>query len=253
MERRRWLRHLLRQHLGRLRPFEWQRAGKGEVPHDPEGVEVAAPVHRLAQRLLGAHEFGRADHLTAGQRRRAAHQPRNPEVGDEGAARRGLQHDVVRLHVAVHQPLRVGVCQRPGHLPQHPRCLRGRQRPAAPHPLRERLAVYVGHGEEHEVADLVDREDGNDVWVTELRGGARLAQESVPQILVPSLARRQQLDGDGAVEPHLARQIHHAHASAAELPLQRVAPHEGGLEVEKQTVEGGRRRSGAVEVTHTTP
>src|SRR2546425_1649405 len=27
----------------------------------------------------------------------------------------------------------------------------------------------------------VDREDGNDVWVTELRGGARLAQESVPR------------------------------------------------------------------------
>jgi len=70
---------------------------------------------------------------------------------------------------------------------------------------RERLAVHVGHGEKHEVADLVDREDGDDVRVAELGGGARLAQEALPQGPVPSHAGRQQLDGDGAVEAHLAR------------------------------------------------
>ena len=50
--------------------------------------------------------------------------------------------------------------------------------------------------------------------------------------------RRQQLDGDQAIELHLVREIHDAHAAATELPIDRVASGEGLLEREEHGVGG---------------
>jgi hypothetical protein len=45
--------------------------------------------------------------------------------------------------------------------------------------------------------------------------------------------RRQNFDGDVAIELHVAREVHYTHAPAAELALKRVFASEGRLEVEK--------------------
>jgi len=45
--------------------------------------------------------------------------------------------------------------------------------------------------------------------------------------------RGQDLDGDVAIELHVASEVHHAHASAAELALERILAGEGGLQVEE--------------------
>jgi hypothetical protein len=47
------------------------------------------------------------------------------------------------------------------------------------------------------------------------------------------------LDGDVAVELHVAREVDHSHAAAAELALERVLTGQGGLQVEEF---GGRLR-----------
>ena len=64
---------------------------------------------------------------------------------------------------------------------------------------------------------------------------------------------RQDLDGDVAIELHLAREVDHAHAATTELALDRILTGEGGLQGEEI---GGRmghdmvitRRSKEVEV-----
>jgi len=44
---------------------------------------------------------------------------------------------------------------------------------------------------------------------------------------------RQDLDGDVAVELHIAREVDDPHATATELALERVLTGQGGLEVEE--------------------
>src|SRR5262249_23330554 len=98
----------------------------------------------------------------------------------------------------------------------------------------QRDAIYVGHDEEHELAQLFDRVDRNDVRMRQLRGGSCLAQETFPE--GPHL-RWQELDCDHAVQPDLAGEIDDAHTAAAQLALQRVASRERALEGHKEFVE----------------
>ena len=62
---------------------------------------------------------------------------------------------------------------------------------------------------------------------------AGLAKEPVARLRIAGQVRRQDLDGDVAVELHVAREVHHAHASAAELALERVLAGQGGLQIEE--------------------
>ena len=238
-ERGRAVRHLPGEDLGRLFRLERQAPREREIPHDAEGVQIAAPVHALAQRLLGAHELRRADDLAAVQPRRAGDQSRDPEVGDEGAARRRLEHDVVGLHVAVDHPLRVCVGERPRHFTQHPRRLGRREGSAGAHAIGQRFAFNVRHREEHELPHLVHGKDRHDVGMRQLRRRARLPQEPLPQRRVPRLGGREQLDRDRPIEPHLPRQVHDPHAATPQLALERVAPGHGGLEREEEGIGGG--------------
>src|SRR5882724_4739333 len=62
-EWRRWLGDLLCEYVGRLVRFEGQCARAREVADDAQRVEIAACIHRFAERLLRAHELGSTDHL----------------------------------------------------------------------------------------------------------------------------------------------------------------------------------------------
>jgi hypothetical protein len=75
--------------------------------------------------------------------------------------------------------------------------------------------------------------DGDDVRVREAGRHAGLSQESLARLRVAGEVRGQDLDGDVAIELHVAREVHDAHAAAAELALERVFAGQGSLEVKE--------------------
>src|SRR5207245_21069 len=92
------------------------RATAADAPYsNAEGIQVAPRVHALAQHLLRAHELGRPDH-PLGLRRDARPNTRDPEVGDQSAAGRQVEQDVVGFHITVYHAAVVSVGQRPSHL-----------------------------------------------------------------------------------------------------------------------------------------
>ena len=181
---------MLRQNFRRFLSFERQRPREDEVADDAEGVEIAARVGRLAQRLLGTHELRRADDFTARERAGSRDDARNPEIGDQHAARR-FEENVVRLHIAMDDALPMRVRERPRDVAQYPRGFGGWEGAAAAHALGQRLAFDVGHREEHELADLFDRVNWNDIRVRELCSRARFAQKPLAQLGIRRLGRRE--------------------------------------------------------------
>jgi hypothetical protein len=124
--------HLFGEHFGRLLRLERQTTGAGEVADDAEGIEIAAPVDRFAQRLFGTHELGRANHLSGAERTCARDHTRDAEIGDQYAAAI-FEQDVVRLHVPVDHALAVRVRERPRDVAQHTRAIGRGQRTTPPH------------------------------------------------------------------------------------------------------------------------
>ena len=128
----------------KLSPRERQLAGEQLVEDDAERVDVGALADRLALRLLGRDVVGGAEH-GAGLRHALAdvERARDPEVGHlRGAV--AVQQHVLRLHVAVHEPVRVRERERRSRsgCPSVERAL-DRQRPLAVDDLLEVVAVDV--------------------------------------------------------------------------------------------------------------
>src|SRR5512144_1949322 len=114
------------------------------------------------------------------------------------------------------------VRERPRDLAQDARGVRWREWTARPESLAERLTLDVAHHEEDEAVGLADAMDRHDVRMRESRGRARLAEEPLARLRAAREVRRQHLDGDVAVELHVAREVDDSHPAAAELALQRV-------------------------------
>jgi hypothetical protein len=90
-----------------------------------------------------------------------------------------LRHeDVVRLDVAVNDPFLVRLGQSIARMRRDAHRVGGEHRAARDHG-GERVALDELHGDEERVALLVDRVDGGDVRMVELRDRARLAQEAL--------------------------------------------------------------------------
>jgi hypothetical protein len=214
-----------------------QRTGERVKSHHAKRIEIAPPIQRLAARLLGTHELRRTEQLTDRGLAGRVCQPRDPEVGDEGALSTALEEDVRRLHVTMHDALGMCIRQRPCDLTQDARDFVCRQRTARGDPVGERLAVDVGHDDEHEPANLVDGVDRHDVRVGQTRRGGCLVHEPVAKRVAGSEVGREQLDRDEPVEANLAREVDHTHSATSQLTLQRVAPGDGLLKREKKCVD----------------
>src|SRR5207249_7812111 len=80
-----------------------------------------------------------------------------------------------------------------------------------------------------------------DVRVGKAGGEVDLAQEALGAERRGDL-RAQDLDGDGAAVPEIAREVHGGHAAVPQLALERVAGGEGGAE---RVESGGQGRSSA--------
>ena len=74
---------------------------------------------------------------------------------------------------------------------------------------RRRFALDVGHDEEDETVRFADAMDRDDVRVGESGRHARLAQEPRARRPVAREVRRQDLDGDIAIQLHVPGEIDH--------------------------------------------
>src|ERR1041384_4294456 len=75
--------------------------------------------------------------------------------------------------------------------------------------------------------------DRDDVRVRESGRHTRLAQEPLTRRWHAREVRRQDLDGDVAIQLHVAREVDHSHPATAELALERVLAGQSGLQVQE--------------------
>ena len=120
------------------------------------------------------------------------------------------QHDVAGLQVPVHDPLPVRLVERVGDLDPVTQELLGRERPLA-QAVRQRLALEVLHDEVLGLALAVDVVERADVRMRDLRDRLGLALEPLAQLRVRREVRRQDLDGDRALEPRVPRLVNLPH------------------------------------------
>src|SRR5262245_26571476 len=96
-----------------------------------------------------------------------------------------------------------------------------------PDPRRQRLTLEKLHHEEVDFVALARRSVGDakaadvvqraNVWMGQLGNSARLAVEPLAKLRLGGERRREDLDGDGAIQPRVAGAIHLAHAALAKL------------------------------------
>lgn len=221
--RRQRIHQLLRGDRHRRVALERRRAGEHLVQHAPHRVQVAPRVHRVAHRLLGAHVHRRADHqprlLEAPAVARVQRQ-RDAEVGHQRGAL--VQHDVLGLDVAVHQPAPVCVVERPDHLPRDLERLGDGEPPFRLEAVAQRGPLDEGHHVVDHPRGLAGVVQGQDVRVGQRGGDLDLVQEPRGPDPLGQL-RAERLEGDGPVVPDVLGQEDDGHPPRAEPALDAVA------------------------------
>jgi hypothetical protein len=213
------------RHLGLA--VERNAAGQQLVRDDAEGVQVRPRVGRLTLQLLRRQVLhGSRDR--AGLRRSAVCvRAREPEVGYLRDPLRG-EHDVLGLHVPVHDPLAMRVVERGQDL-QHDfgGRARGEQALRVQH-VAQALAAHVLHHHEVHPVDGPPVVDVDDVRVVETGRRARFAPEPFDEPRVSRERRVKDLDRDLALEHRVAGAVHLAHPAGGDQPQHVIAPVEGG-------------------------
>jgi hypothetical protein len=101
-------------------------------------------------------------------------------------------------------------------------------------PLREIVPRDVRHHEVDDALRLVDRVDVDDVRMVELGSRLGLAQEARLDLAAERELRRQDFDGDGALQAPIFRPIDDTHPATADLGIQLVMRAEDALNVRAQ-------------------
>ncbi len=229
--------------------------GQHLVQQNAERPHVGPAVGRLPGRLLGRHVRRRAEDraelgpVSGGQRRgvhqrrrvrRAGGRPwrverlRQPEVEDLDLPFSG-QLDVLRLEVAMDDPLLVGLLEGLGDLPGHRQGL-VEGKGAGLQPFRQGGALDQLHDQGAHPARLFEPEDRRDVGMVQLGEQPCLALEARQTLGVGGEGRGQHLDRHLTLEPGVAGAIHLAHATLAKL---------GGDLVSAEARAGGKGHLGA--------
>ena len=201
------------------------QAGEQLQPDAAHGVQVLAGVRRRPPRLLGGHVAVGAD--GPGDRGEAPVGDRggHPEVAqpqDRVARAGGVEEQVGRLDVAVHQPGRVHRGQGHEQLLQQPGRVTLRQRAVLVEQLLDRPARHEVHGQQDEVVLGGPAGGGHHVRVP--HPDRLLAHEAGQQAGgVPA----QHLDRHQLPGAHVGGPPHRAHPAGPDLVEQGVAPGDG--------------------------
>jgi hypothetical protein len=187
------------------------------VGHDPEGVDVGPAVDLAHGRLLGSHVLrGAGDHAGDGDPARALDDLGDPEVHEVHPAPL-VEQDVLRLHVAMDDPLVVGVVEGVRHPAEDGH--RAREGDAlALQELGKAAALDEPHGHPGDALLLLDVEavDGDDVRVLEAGDDLGLVTEALGEGRVVQELAGEDLQGDVAVEGGLVGLVDRGHAAPAE-------------------------------------
>ena len=199
----------------RLSPLNGRCPVSISYKHDAERPNVSAVIELLALHLLGGHIRDRSrNHAGLG---------RYPEAGELGQTKvedlddpAFRDEEVGRLDVAMHDSRVVRFAETAGGLGHD---IEGFLQLDGPliDPMRERLALVVGHHEiELPVGRLVDFVNGADVDVVERRRRPGFVQKALLGDLVPRRVGGEDLDGDLALETRISGPVNDSHPTAAD-------------------------------------
>ncbi len=207
--------HSLQHGHRRVRP-EGRPAAGHRIKDGPKREEIGAGVDRLAPGLFGCHVLGRTGDDAALRQAGVVDGPRQAKIGELHPLDTVLQQDVGRLDVAVHHSLCMRGRQGPGGLGANAQDLLHLERPRRVEPLLERAAGDVLHDQVGQPAKLIDRMDGDDMFVPDRGCGPCLAGEPAPRRRRVRQRGGEDLDGHRAIERRVARLEHHAHPPLAD-------------------------------------
>ena len=212
---------VLHGHRDLVLAVEGHVAGEHLEQHDAERVDVGLAVDVMAERLLGRDVVRGAEHAAVGGEPVVAQRAGDPEVGDLGRAL-GVQQDVLRLDVAVHDRVRVRGAERAGDLDRVRQRLVDRQPAEPPDAVLERLALDVLEDDVRPVVVLARVDHADDVRMRELRDGARLTPEAFELVGILLHLAVQELDRHPALEVHVEGPIDRRHPSRADLGVEPI-------------------------------
>ncbi len=202
--------------------LEGRLAGEHLVQDDAERVDVRLARDLVAQRLLGRHVVGRAQHASGGGEPLRLERPCDSEVRDLGAPV-GVDQHVLRLHVPVHELGGVRGLERAPDLDRIRHRLGHRQPSQPPDAVLERLAVDVLEDDVGSAVVLARVDDGHDVRMVQPGDGAGLAPEALELIGVVRDVPVHQLDRHPALERGVERPVHARHPAGPDLLVEPVA------------------------------
>ncbi len=205
--------------------LERDAPGRHLVEDDPERVEVGAGVDGLALDLLRAHVFRRPDHDPGPGDALLLERAGDAEIHDVDAAAL-VDHDVLRLEVAVDDAVAVGLGQAFRDLARDRHGPAGRQLADLADEALEVLAVDVFHGDERRPVRPADVEHPADVPVDDRAGRLELVAEALDRLGVGGHFGPEELQGDLLVELGVVDLVDAAHAAPAELFDDLVPPGE---------------------------
>ena len=198
---------------------EWLLTGCAQVQGCSQAEQIGAGVDILAVQLLRSH-VGRRTHSLSRFR-----QPigsvgcsGQSEVEDAGSVGAGVEPDVRRLDVAMHQPAPVGGGQPGRHFAAQSNDLGNGQAAGSVQPRLQRLALQQRHDDERHAAILLDMENGHHIIMFDHRRGSGLAQEAGLGKRIAQPLRQHHLESHAAIEPIVLSFEDHTHAAVADLP-----------------------------------
>ena len=215
--------------------------------HRPQGVDVGPAVDVAAVRLLRGHVLRRPDDDPGAGDAAGVERAGDAEVHDLGVAVL-VDHDVLRLEVAVDDAQPVGLGQPFGDLPGQ---ADGLGLVEVARPADEALEVLAGdvlHGDVDGQPLLADVVHPADVPVGDLAGQLDLVSEALDDLEVRGDLGLEELEGDDLADLAVVGLVDHAHAALADLLDDLEAAGERGapLEAPRGGLESGRSRGDGV-------
>ena len=212
---RRRLVHVLHRDGDEAVAGERHASGQKFEEDDPQRVDVGRRLDVAPPRLLGRDVARRPEDGSGLRHALDLERAGDPEVGHLGLPV-PVQDHVLRLDVAVDEPVVVREREAAGDLDRELERAANRHRPALVETLLQRLAVDELEDDELPPVLLAAVDDRDDVRVRELCDGARLAAEALHILVVSRVVLMQDLQRDVPLEQGVVRLVDAGHAARAD-------------------------------------